>query len=105
MGLHLEQITDLAWSPDGLALAISSYDGYCRQANLPVKAGSIRSLAPAWLSAGTAAIECLVESLEGASNAIADPMQLLSEDFIAWQAGCHMLSTASGTAARAIASI
>ena len=30
-GLHLEQITDLAWSPDGLTLIISSYDGYCRQ--------------------------------------------------------------------------
>lgn len=29
-GLHLEQITDLAWSLDGNTLAISSYDSYCR---------------------------------------------------------------------------
>ena len=28
--LHFEVITDLAWSPDGSFLAISSYDGYCR---------------------------------------------------------------------------
>lgn len=29
-GLHLEVITDLAWSLDGRVLAISSYDSYCR---------------------------------------------------------------------------
>ena len=33
-GLHLEVITDLAWSPDGRHLAISSYDCYCRFAHL-----------------------------------------------------------------------
>ena len=29
-GLHLEVITDVAWSPDGRHLAVSSYDCYCR---------------------------------------------------------------------------
>lgn len=33
-GLHLEVITDLAWSPDGRHLAVSSYDCYCRFACL-----------------------------------------------------------------------
>ena len=31
--LHFEAITDLAWSSDGSYLAISSYDGFCRQAS------------------------------------------------------------------------
>ena len=28
--VHLERITDLSWSADGLMLAASSYDGFCR---------------------------------------------------------------------------
>lgn len=28
--LHLDRITDLAWSTDGQLLAVSSYDGFCR---------------------------------------------------------------------------
>ena len=29
-GLHLAQVTDLAWSCNGRFLAVSSFDGYCR---------------------------------------------------------------------------
>jgi chromatin assembly factor 1 subunit B len=28
-GLHYSSITDLAWSPDGLSLLLSSQDGFC----------------------------------------------------------------------------
>lgn len=28
--VHLDRITDLSWSADGLMLAASSYDGFCR---------------------------------------------------------------------------
>lgn len=27
--IHYKHVTDMAWSPDGLRLAVTSHDGYC----------------------------------------------------------------------------